>query len=93
MPVWLLEHKDPIAAQGQDELFERMVIRARDEKEARDLAIEISPIHDPDQVNVWGNPGKTYCDPAGDGDSRVLACEQWGSPRTRPAAPRKSPAG
>ena len=86
MPVWLLEHKDPKAAQLGRELFERIVVRARDLDEARDLAADISPMPsgpDLEWQSVWSDPGKTTCDPVTDGPSAVLAVEMWGSPRRR----------
>jgi hypothetical protein len=43
MLVWLLEHKDPEKARVGGEVFMRIVVRAKDWAEARDLATRISP--------------------------------------------------
>jgi len=83
MPVWLLEHKSPRVARDGGEVFERIVVRAKNRNEARDLAIAVSPVPalDPRRDSVWGDPRKTNCELATDGDNRILAAEIFGSPR------------
>jgi hypothetical protein len=81
MPVWLLEHKSPKAANNGKMPFERDVVRAGTQAEARDLAVEVTGVSGLEEVSPWSDYGKTVCERVADGDSYVIAVEMWDAPR------------
>ena len=98
MPVWLLEHRDPVAAQNANEVFERIAVRADTWQEARDLAARFSPMPARERKsdldipeNVWTDREKTdHRDITADVTGEIIAAESFGN-TGRPR--KKSPAG
>ena len=88
MPLWLLEHKDPKAAQRAGHEVRSIVVSANDEDAARDMAVKERPTDKarekragkprPDDApaeDLWTDRDRTTCTPIVDADSRVLAVE------------------
>jgi hypothetical protein len=88
MPLWLLEHKDPKAAQSAGHEVRSIVVSANDEDAARDMAVKERPtdkagekrpgkpyLDNAPAEDLWADRDRTTCTPIVEADSCILAVE------------------
>ena len=79
MVLWLLR---PVDDEDEDDLFgydtfQGFVIRARDAKQARALAV--ARCHDNEHKTTWGDPARTTCEPIRlDAESGIVMADYLG---------------